>query len=492
MKNLVLLTFFGLWVTSSKGQIVINEVMLGSQYLELKNTADTSVNISQYYLVFGGQPVRIGTHVTVCSGVPLNVPAGAIFGWDAYEILDATDGEVILFNSSATNDPEAALHYVQWGSGGHPYEALAGSANIWTSDDFVVPILNGGSLEYNGIGYQSSDWTNVAVNSLCDPNGTGCETHPFTEIPGSVPFLACLGGSGNSYFGYTFHGNTFEDLVTLVLDGDNRILGFSNTNDGSTINLQWLMPADTHGIHSRFMGHHGPIANLAVDNNLTDLVGCYYYSEPHDTDVYFLEEGILYADYIDSVYNDVIELCATDSIPDLIRFSNSAIGHDRAFVAYNDINNRIIAIEKDSLTLDLTNTTFTDIVVFSFTYQDSLEGEIGDFFGQGGGFPCDVKAANEIVIRTDLCINSSEEITYDQHGFLLSPNPASDILLLSQLPGATCDIEIFNTWGQLLKAQKVGDASQSVEIDVTTLPEGLYLIFVKGKRFNLQKSFIRT
>ena len=492
MKILLLITLLGFSISTVQSQITINEVMLGNRYLELQNIADTTVNISQYYLVVNNQIIRIGTHFPICQGVNLAVEPGEYFGWDIYSDTDTVDGEVVLFNSNATNDPAAAIDYVQWGSASHPYEALADSANLWSSGDFVTVVLNGGSLERISPGAQSSDWTNVAVNSLCEENGTGCETIPFTEIPGSVPFLACLGGSGNSYFGYTFHGNTFEDLVTMVLDGNNRILGFSNTKIGSTINLQWLTPADTNGIHSRFMGHHGPIGNLEVGKNLTDLIGCFYYSGPHDTDVYFLEEGMLSAEYIDSVYTDVIELCAADSIPDIIRFSNSASGYDRAFVAYNDINNRIIAIEKDSMILDLTGTSFTDIVVFSFTYQDSLEGEIGDFFGDGSGYPCDVNAANEIIIKTDLCISSSADINNDQQGFLLSPNPASDLLLLSQLPGATSEIEIFNTWGQLLLRQKVGDASLPVELDVSSLPDGMYLLFVKGKGFNLPRFFVRA
>jgi hypothetical protein len=239
------------------------------------------------------------------------------------------------------------------------------------------------------------------------------------------------------------------------------------------------------------MGHHGPIGNLEVGKNLTDLIGCYYYSEPHATKLYFLEEGTLSLEYLDSVYTDAIELCAVDSIPDLLRFSNSAIGFDRAFVAYNDIDNKIIAIENNSMMLDLTNTTFTDIVVFSFTYQDSLQGEIGDFYNRGRGFPCDVNAVNEIMIQTDLCISSSEDVSKDPQGFKLSPNPTGDILQLSELPDNTSEIEIFNTWGQLFLSQKVGESNRPVVVDISSLPDGLYLVFVKGKGINLQRSFVR-
>lgn len=492
MKNLLLTSLLGLIMYSAQSQITINEVLLGNNYLELQNTSDTTVNISQYYLVVNNNIIRIGSHISACQGVNTEVEPGEYFGWDIYVDTDTFHGEVVLFKNNSTNDPAAAIDYVQWGSPSHPYEALADSADLWTSGDFVSVILNGGSLERIDPGTQSSDWTIVAVNSLCEENGTGCETLPFTEIPGSTPFLDCLGDGGDTYFGYTFHGNTFENLVTMVLDGDNQILGFSNTKISSAINIQWLTPADTNGIHSRFMGHHGPIGNLAVGNNLADLIGCFYYSGPHATKLYFLEEGILSAEYLDTIYTDVIKLCSTDTIPDILKFTNSADGYDRAFVAYNDIDNKIIAIEKDSMTLDLTNTTLTDIVVFSFTYQDSLQGKIGDSFTRGRGFPCDVNAANEIRILADECISAAKDIPGDQPSFIINPNPATDVLRLSQLPDATTDIEIFNTWGQLLYAQKVNSGSQPLEINVATLPGGLYVMCARGKGFNMQRTFVRT
>lgn len=490
MKNLLLVCFLGLYLHSAQSQIAINEILLGNQYLELQNTSDTTVNIAQYYLIVNNKAIRIGSHVSVCQGVNTDVEPGEYFGWDIYENTDTLQGEVVLFKNNNTNDPDAAIDYVQWGSASHPYEALADSADLWTSGDFITVILHGGAIERIGPGTQSSDWTQVAVPSLCDPNGTGCSTIPFTEIPGSTPFLDCLGDGGDSYFGYTFHGNTFEDLVTMVLDGDNRILGFSNTKISNAINIQWLTPADTNGIHSRLLGHHGPIGNLEIGNTLSDLIGCFYYSGPHATKLYFLAEGLLTAQYLDSTYTDVIEVCASDTIPDIFRFSNSATGYDRAFVAYNDIDHKIIAIEKDSMTLDLTNTPLTDIVVFSFTYQDSLQGKVGDFFNRGRGFPCDVNATNEITIRTDLCINATKDINNSQLGLMITPNPVSDVLHLSKLMDAITDITIYDTWGQLRDARKT-EGKASLEIDVSTWSCGMYVIMAKGNGINWQHTFIR-
>ena len=474
------------------GQIVINEVLLGNQYLELHNTSDTTVNVSQYYIVVNNQPIRIGTHIPSCSGVNFDVEAGEFFGWDIYVKTDTFHGEVVLFKNSLTNDPEAAIDYVQWGSSGHPYETLADSANLWTSGDYVEVILEGGSLERIEPGIQSSNWAIVAVESFCETNGTGCETLPFNEFPVENPFLVCLGGGGRSYFGYNFGGNTFEEVVTMALDGDNRILGFSDLDNGSTIDLQWLTPSDTFGIHSRLLGHHGPIGNLAVGNNLSDLYGCFYFSEPHDADVYFLDKGTLSAHYIDSVYTGTIELCAIDTIPDVIRLENSATTAQNAFVAYNDIDNRVFAIAIDSMTLELDNTPYTDIVVFSFTFQDSIEGKVGDLIHQVSGYPCDINAFNQIFINTDLCISSSEIPEDHLLDFYLSPNPAYEHLALNQLPAATKDIQIFNTFGQLVIGQQVDYVENPFIVDVSLLPSGLYVVFAKGEGFYIQKSFIRV
>ena len=78
---------------------------------------------------------------------------------------------------------------------------------------------------------------------------------------------------------------------------------------------------------------------------------------------------------------------------------------------------------------------------------------------------------------------------YRQDAIRLYPNPARDFLYLKfkeDVPGNTARVEVFDTWGRLFRKAQLGYSSpaQPERIDVSSLPEGLYLVKVAiGGRF---------
>ena len=489
MKSILTIALLSICFSFLSSQIVINEIYFEEGYVELKNVSGAPVDVSDYYLASASENARVGSHFPFCGN--FNLAPGALLMISAFSNLTWNEGEMILFNNADLTNPAGAIDYVEWGNAGQSYEALAVTAGIWTAGDFVEAILEGGSLEYDGDGDSSLDWSPAAAPSGCEENGTGCEVGVGT-VMGEEPYVACIGDESDEYFQFTFFGNTSEFQRAVVLNADNEILGFSPTTI-NTVDLEYLTESDTAGIHVIMLGHNGPIGNLVVGGLLEDVVGCYAVSQSFPVSVSFLESGTLEGVYNDTLYTNLIELCSTDNIPDVVSFTNTSPDDQIAFLLVNDVTNRVIDIGFDSLVVDFDALTETQLFVRSFSYTGTLIGDIGDHYTSISGSLCTFDALNDIIINGEDCIIAAENPDkIEKENLTIFPNPASNTIHFLQKKNSKGSIYIYNSLGKCVLTQTINQQSQYINLDVKGLSPGMYIVYYFQDKAASRGTFIKT
>lgn len=142
------------------GQILIEEVRFASDdRVELRNTTDETVDVSEYILCTIAAIYRPLNTLTVEQG-SLDLEAGDSVVVSGFALGDAAD--VGLYTANTFADPDALLHYVKWDDGSIApigRESVAVQAGLWSAGDAVdVATLTTGSIEYDGSGSASEDW----------------------------------------------------------------------------------------------------------------------------------------------------------------------------------------------------------------------------------------------------------------------------------------------------------------------------------------------
>lgn len=157
--------------------IVFNEVQYGNRDLvELYNDGDVTIDLSEYWLCLGpGEYSRIGDLAPESGNIVLEAGAFVVVPFSM------SDSEGLgLYSSQAFTNADAMLDFVQWGAAGAARENIAVEAGIWTAGDFVPTVrLDGFSIEYDGEGDASSDWTEEVNPSLGLANDAVSATTTF-------------------------------------------------------------------------------------------------------------------------------------------------------------------------------------------------------------------------------------------------------------------------------------------------------------------------
>ena len=156
-------------VTAAHSQIVINEI-IPPNTVEIKNIGASPVPIGAYNLCDFPDYDQLDALAIQCG--TLNLGPGEILAVTTDEItLNAADGELGLYlNDNNFGSPANIVDYVEWGSTGHTRSSVAQAAGIWSSGDFVPAWTGCASLEYDGAGNSSTDWTPTANPSTCLEN----------------------------------------------------------------------------------------------------------------------------------------------------------------------------------------------------------------------------------------------------------------------------------------------------------------------------------
>ena len=132
---LLVVLFFG--AGPLRGQIVINEIQPGGT-VEIKNLGTAAVDVSNYWLCDFPSYRRLGAGGTSIACGDLNLGAGEILTVDNFNVIDATDGKMGLYDAQSFGSADAMVDYVEWGSTGHGRSNVAVAAGIWQTGDFVA------------------------------------------------------------------------------------------------------------------------------------------------------------------------------------------------------------------------------------------------------------------------------------------------------------------------------------------------------------------
>ena len=136
-------------------------------------------DVSGHFVTVNNTSHTVGS-LTIIAGV-LNTPAGSLLIFGGLNIPKNQGSLALWAPGTDMNNPKSSdmIDFVQWGSGGQPFESLAVAAGLWAAGTFVnsgLPITR--SNNYGNVG--SGEWS----SSL---NVREYNTEDFVEI-GPMPF----------------------------------------------------------------------------------------------------------------------------------------------------------------------------------------------------------------------------------------------------------------------------------------------------------------
>lgn len=129
----------------AEANIEITEVVFGADgYVAVTNFGDASADVGGWqlcqrprYLSLPQVVIEPGEVVLFAFGDTTGLDGNVAEIGGGLGTIDAGDGEIGLYTSSAFGNPNAIVTYVEWGSSGHGRSAVAVEAAIWGDGDFV-------------------------------------------------------------------------------------------------------------------------------------------------------------------------------------------------------------------------------------------------------------------------------------------------------------------------------------------------------------------
>ena len=121
----------------------INEIHEGDQWVELLNTSDAEVDVSDLWLCVRPEYSQV-RDLNVLAGTT-TIPAGGyvVVEWSA---IQSSTGEVGLYETDAFADADAMLDYVQYGAAGQGRASVAVAAELWDEGAYATGAAEGQTL----------------------------------------------------------------------------------------------------------------------------------------------------------------------------------------------------------------------------------------------------------------------------------------------------------------------------------------------------------
>ena len=212
--------------TAMGGGIVINEIN-GNDQIEIANTGTTTVDISSYWICEFPTYRELSTLTIQCGDLVLD-PGELVTIVAPFDITE-NEGEVGLYTTNVTGfgDPNSIIDYVEWGFAGHQRATTAAQAGIWTTGDFVPSFAANQSLEYDGSGDASTDWS-ADTASPCMSN---LVPQPVSEFQFSV----YPNPSSNSI--QLMFEEEVDDLSYNIYNRDGKVMKLGNRMSRSSENI---------------------------------------------------------------------------------------------------------------------------------------------------------------------------------------------------------------------------------------------------------------
>jgi len=204
---------------------VVNEVLYdpvgangGNQLIEIKNIGDATADIGGWWFCSRLSYSQLPTGVTIPAGGIIVIHVGKSGTNTSTDIfissmgsLNASASDLSFYSNGSFSNPSSIRDFVQWGSSGNGRESVAASAGIWTAGDFVTDVAEGHSIEYDGDGNSSSDWSDQPEPTIGQENGVLTPAPSISVQPGSIDF------------GDVFLGSSSDLNVTVSNIGDSTL-----------------------------------------------------------------------------------------------------------------------------------------------------------------------------------------------------------------------------------------------------------------------------
>lgn len=183
---LLLLFFLNTTILFAQANPVFNEILYNpagvdanNQKIEIKNIGDATADISGWYFCIGFAYTQLPAGISIPPDGIIVIHVGATgtntsteFFLSGLSDLNVSASNIGLYinNNSFTNSSNM-WDFVQWGGSSIGRENVAVSAGEWTADTFAPGVADGHSIEYDGMGNSSSDWTDQSVPTIGQENG---------------------------------------------------------------------------------------------------------------------------------------------------------------------------------------------------------------------------------------------------------------------------------------------------------------------------------
>ena len=191
----------------------INEVHDADQWVELINTGDEAVDVSELWLCVRPAYSQV-TSLSVLSG-NTTIPAGGdlVVEWSA---IQTGTGEVGLYETDAFESANAMLDYIQYGAAGQGRASVAVSAGLWEEDTYVTAPAEGQTLAYLGGGATPvANWGFGAPTQGTENQASSQQAVQYTLAANTNGGALPDGVSATATFQAL---NDTQSLVTLALD----------------------------------------------------------------------------------------------------------------------------------------------------------------------------------------------------------------------------------------------------------------------------------
>ena len=261
--------FLAFGYTTMNAQVIISEVFANGTF-ELRNTGNSTVNVSSYWICDFPDYRRLDQLTLECGD--LNLAAGAEVVLTAPGLHETDDSELGLYTRNSFGDASALVSYLEWGSSGHQRAGLAVGNGIW--DGNAASAFNSSqSLDRGGDGFAAADWS-VNANPMACAGGDGGGEEPTCDVDGGTISTTdrtsiCVDGIADP-INVTVSGNPSGSNRGWVITDDQRnILALPAA---SPFDLDGAGPGTCFIYYIRY---EDGLQGLAAGQNLNNLQGCW-------------------------------------------------------------------------------------------------------------------------------------------------------------------------------------------------------------------------
>lgn len=242
MKKLLLFLAFAL-ITHSTFAVAIERVT--STSIRFYNWSQSNFNMTGMHLTINSN-VLVIDNLNIKKSGPLDVAAGTYIEFDGLTIPNSASIALWYPNAFPNNQNAGNIaSFIQFGAAGHPYEAIADAAGLWTTGTFIPgmpPFIR--DQDYNtwgagnwSQGLSETEFTNAPRLSVY-PNPFSAHIN-LTGLSDHIVYASITDASGKIYLVNSSSNNEDVEFDTTYLKNGTYILRVKLT-DGSTVNRRLL------------------------------------------------------------------------------------------------------------------------------------------------------------------------------------------------------------------------------------------------------------